>query len=295
MRIRKLLLMSVFVGAAVLIGTDGADAQPRYERGQNVAPVFEGWERNADGTYNMVFGYMNRNYQEEPHIAVGASNYFGPGPQDQGQPTHFYPRRQQFVFNVKVPADWGKKELAWTLTHNGRTDRAYGSLKPDWMLDSGVIKANRGMGLTGADYKNQAPSIRAIGQMTTEVTLPNTLSITVVSSDDGLPGPRPPRVRQPEARSRPRPIPASSPNSQAVVNASFAATTGLGVTWIHYRGLGKVTFDPMAISISGGNGEAVTTVSFSEAGTYILRAYADDGILTTPVDVTVTVKSRPDQ
>ena len=36
-------------------------AQVQYSRGQNVAPVFEGWERNPDGSYNMVFGYLNRN------------------------------------------------------------------------------------------------------------------------------------------------------------------------------------------------------------------------------------------
>ena len=46
-----------------------AAAQIRYATGQNVVPVFEGWERNADGTFNMVFGYMNRNYEEELDIA----------------------------------------------------------------------------------------------------------------------------------------------------------------------------------------------------------------------------------
>ena len=62
------------------IGTAApAGAQVRWDRGQNVAPVFEGWERNADGTFNMVFGYMNRNYEEMPHIPVGENNFFEPG------------------------------------------------------------------------------------------------------------------------------------------------------------------------------------------------------------------------
>src|ERR1700757_1263381 len=39
-------------------------AQIRYSSGQNVVPVYEGWERNPDGSFNMVFGYMNRNYEE---------------------------------------------------------------------------------------------------------------------------------------------------------------------------------------------------------------------------------------
>src|SRR5882762_4110668 len=87
--------------------------QIRHNAGQNVVPVFEGWEKNADGTFNMVFGYMNRNYVEEPELPIGTENSISPGPADQGQPTHFYSRRQQFMFKVKVPADFGKKELVW--------------------------------------------------------------------------------------------------------------------------------------------------------------------------------------
>ncbi len=55
-------------------GERTARAQVQYARGQNVAPVFEGWERNPDGTFNMVFGYLNRNYEEEIDIPVGPDN-----------------------------------------------------------------------------------------------------------------------------------------------------------------------------------------------------------------------------
>src|SRR5262249_36845178 len=72
----------------------------RHYSGETVAPVFEGWEKNTDGSFNLVFGYLNRNYEEEPEIAIGAANNFSPGPADRGQPTHFYPRRQQFMFKV---------------------------------------------------------------------------------------------------------------------------------------------------------------------------------------------------
>jgi hypothetical protein len=43
----------------------------------------------------------------------------------------------------------------------------------------------------------------------------------------------------------------------------------------------------------GKGGNAVTKASFSEPGTYVLRAYADDGVLTSSVDVTVMVKRGP--
>ena len=79
--------------------------------------------------------------------------------------------------------------------------------------------------------------------------------------------------------------------SQAVVRLD--PDWKLGVTWIHYRGPGTVTFDPMRQAIADGRAEpAVATASFSEPGTHVLRAYGDDGVLTQFVDVTANVKSR---
>jgi hypothetical protein len=63
----------------------------------------------------------------------------------------------------------------------------------------------------------------------------------------------------------------------------------LGVTWVVYRGSSEgVTFQPQRIAVE--NGRAETTVTFARPGTYLLRAYADDTVLVTPVDVSVTVK-----
>ncbi len=69
----------------------------------------------------------------------------------------------------------------------------------------------------------------------------------------------------------------------------MAYDTGLAVTWLHYRGPGKVTFDPMTIELDKLGGQATTTAHFSEPGTYMLRAVANDTIWTTPVNFTVTV------
>src|SRR5205809_779814 len=118
--------------------------QTHYATGQDVVPVFEGWERNPDGSFNMVFGYMNRNYEEQPEIPVGPNNNISPGPADQGQPTHFYPRRQQSLFKVRVPADFGKKESVWTVTRNGQTEKAYATLMLEEQLTDVVISENRG-------------------------------------------------------------------------------------------------------------------------------------------------------
>ena len=160
MTIRTPQRMVMACAAAALIAlaaAPSADGQIRYDRGQNVGPVFEGWERNPDGTFNMVFGYMNRNYQEMPEAPVGGANFFEPGPADRGQPTRFYPRRQQFVVRVQVPADWGEQDLVWTVTTNGRTDKAFGRLWLAWELDDGVIRGQPGHGAPGPPHRQPAP------------------------------------------------------------------------------------------------------------------------------------------
>ena len=276
------MVICVAVLVAISLGSP-AVAQERWNQGQNVQPVFEGWERNGDGSFNMVFGYLNRNYEEQPVIPVGPNNVLEPGNADQGQPTHFYNRRQQFVFKVRVPADWGDKDLVWTLTHNGRTDKALGSLWPVWEVDGGVMRLNRGSGTAGEYADNQRPFVRLDGSDTLTVTLPDSIEIPVLVGDDGVP---PPNSRLAER------TPRRGPKSQAMVDPRSAATTGLAVTWLHWRGPGMVTFDPRVPEI-GEDGRAVTRVSFSEPGTYVLQAVADDTVFVTPVNVTVPVNPPP--
>src|SRR5690606_26938916 len=49
-----------------VLAAEPVDAQNgfTYLSGQSMHPAFEGWERNEDGSYNFVFGYMNRNWEE---------------------------------------------------------------------------------------------------------------------------------------------------------------------------------------------------------------------------------------
>ncbi len=272
-------IIGTLVVALALALAAPAAAQERWNRGQNVQPVFEGWERNTDGSFTMVFGYLNRNYEEQPIIQVGPNNNFSPGGEDRGQPTHFYNRRQQFVFGVRVLADWGEQDLVWSVTHNGRTDYAYGHLWPVWEIDGGVMRLNRGAGTAQGYGDNQRPFIRLDGNDSLEVTLPDTLEVAVIVGDDGIPPPNP-RLAERNAR--------RGPKSQAVIDPRRAATTGLAVTWVHWRGPGEVTFDPQVPEIGEG-GRAVTRVSFSEPGNYVLQAVADDTVFTSPINISVTV------
>ena len=73
MRIR-LALVALF---AFALTQSPAGAQSlSFTKGQNISPAYEGWEQAADGTKYFLFGYMNRNWEEEINVPVGADNSF---------------------------------------------------------------------------------------------------------------------------------------------------------------------------------------------------------------------------
>ena len=166
-------------------------AQLSYSRGQPVSPAYEGFEVNPDGSYNLVFGYMNSNWDEELDIPIGPDNYLSPGIGDQGQPTHFLPRRNRFTFKVRVPADFGTQELVWTLRSQGIERMAYASLRQDLLIDNIVIASETGaLGAGRSDPEtrsNVAPLIEleTDGEITARIGEPVTLVARV--TDDGLP------------------------------------------------------------------------------------------------------------
>ena len=256
---------------AVLLAGGGVRAQViKYDSGQNLVPVFEGWQRNEDGSYKFYFGYLNRNYKELLDLPVGPSNRFEPGPADRNQPTHFYARRHEFVFSVNVPKDWEKtRRLQWILVVNGKTETANGWLQPEWEIDDGVIQMNLGPGgAPPTDPPNQYPKVTSGSKdITATVNMPVTL--TVQATDDGIPRPRKPR---PNATTPPPP-------------------QGLRVRWLHYRGAGSVTFTPeQSVPVHGTPISESTQAVFSAPGAYLVRAVAFDGLLETPYDIVVTVK-----
>jgi len=224
------------------------DAPIPHNTGQSVSPSFEGWYPNPDGTRSLVFGYFNRNYNEHLYLPIGPENRFEPGLTDQGQPTHFYPRRQTGVFAIVVPAVFGEQKLTWNLTAHGVTIAIPGHLRPEWeitaleemtsgntppLLRFNGPESNPGQGPLGI---RSSPLQAAVGEPTT---------ITVWATDDG--------VRKSRSATRP---------------------ARNGVVWSKYRGAGDVSFDDTSPAIEGG--KAVVTATFSEPGEYILRVLAWD-------------------
>jgi hypothetical protein len=134
---------------------------------------------------------MNRNWEEEIDVPIGADNSFAPGLADQGQPTHFQPRRNRFVFRVKVPKDFGDKELVWTLTTKGKVEKAYATLRTDSFVDDVVVASETGSLGAGASSPeiraNKRPSVTVEGSRTLTARVGQPLSITAIVKDDGVP------------------------------------------------------------------------------------------------------------
>src|SRR5947207_12242120 len=140
---RRLSVIFAVVATLPVLAQSGASqlVTVRHASGQGVAPVYEGFDINPDGSYNMWFGYMNRNYEEEVDLPVGPDNTFEPGG-DRGQPTHFTPRRHKAVFSVRVPKDFGDQKLTWRIVAHGQTQQVVATLKPVWQIDR--LRTTRG-------------------------------------------------------------------------------------------------------------------------------------------------------
>ena len=252
--------------------------QTKFVSGQNIVPYFEGWIRNADGSFDLVFGYFNRNWQEELAIPAGPDNKFEPGAPDRGQPTYFLPRRQGWVFRVRVPADFGKQVLTWTIKANGKTETAYGELLPIEEITERIIMT-RGNLNPGEGDPNKPPAIAIAAAVTVAAGQP--ISLTANVTDDGLPKPRVPIQRT---------VATDATRIQAQANSSTAPRPrGLTVTWMQLRGPAKVTFDPAGPSPVAG-GAVMTAARFPLPGVYAVRATANDGALSTKSDVTIAVQ-----
>ena len=294
-----------FLLALLVMQSTSAQTRYMYMKGETVSPAYEGWWPNDDGSFTMFFGYMNSNWEEEFDVPVGPDNNIEPGGPDQGQPTHFYPRRNMFLFTIRVPKDFGSRELIWTLTTHGRTEKAYASLKSDYQIDPQTISTE--VGGDGGSLRdelrtNKPPELTLEGDNRRSVKVGEPLALAVVARDpDNLP-----------AR---RPDPPGATVTEAVVYRTPASTVmssgpGLRFSWMVFRGKAStVTFSPeqmktwtdsRAYSNSpwsppffipepppGGRWTARAT--FSAPGTFVLRGVASDGSLFTYENVTVTV------
>jgi hypothetical protein len=351
-------LVQLFVTTAFAVAGFVAPAVPAaaqslsYTKGQMVAPAYEGWEEDADGARFFVFGYMNKNWEEELDVPIGAANGFAPGDPDRGQPTHFLPRRNRFVFRVAVPQGFGETdELVWTLTTHGKTMKAYASLRPDYKMDTMIRMSETGALGAGTSNptlrSNKPPTVRLDGPKNRTVKVGEAVTLVATIVDDGIPkalskkefeeafaararllsggtpGATPPAsdgepATPPAAGTRPSgrggaAPPTFNPLMMPPSRVTVGKNLGLHLSWTVYRGAGGVEFEPAQIKTwedtrAGADspwapfwfapplppdGTVTTEVKFLSPGTYVLRAIADDGGLTSSEDVTIVVTNSP--
>ena len=241
--------------------------EPLRDSGMNVNPAFEGWYQNADGSYNLLLGYYNRNMKEAIEVPIGPNNKIEPGGPDQGQPTYFpaVPNRRGWgVISIKVPKDFGDKKITWTLTSNGKTvsipfgivkgyqiepmkDAAMGNTPP-------VIKFSE----TGAAL--QGPPGPLSSYPTIEATVGTPVAITFWITDDGN--------DEPPAAGAPPPPPAANPR---------AARPRVSTTLTKYRGpAGQLPKFENTKPAPDASGKATTMATFPAAGDWIIRIEGND-------------------
>ena len=228
---------------------------PIPAKGEPVAPFFEGWYRNDDGTFTFSFGYFNLNTQEVIEIPIGPDNFIEPAEFDGAQPTHFpvRPRRDRGVFSVTVPASYGDGEqrVVWTITSNGVTYPVPARVfAPALQLDYGPRAMGSIPPLVRFDPEGEAGQhVQGVWGEPRTVRVGEPLTLRLWTEEVS--------VRDPED----------------LVNQ----VVDVEVTWFKHQGpAAPVAFEPWQITVEGGTGETATAATFSEPGEYVLRARADN-------------------
>ena len=233
--------------------------EPPHESGSGVTGAFEGWFTNSDGTFSILLGYFNRNSKQDLDIPIGPENRIEPGGPDRGQPTHFLAGRQWGMFVVKLPADFGKNKITWTLIVNGKTSTIPASLHPDYEISPYREEA---VGNTPPvmRFEQNGPSVQGPQGMTVErkAMVGSPLNLTVWVADD-----------------------AKFTSSSSAKPRNLGAPVTL--RWTKYRGPGEVTFSkdrPETEKIEDKSaafaGKATTNASFAAPGDYVLHVVAND-------------------
>jgi hypothetical protein len=242
-----------------------------------VAPFFDGWYANPDGTISLSFGYSNLN-RTTVEIPLGPNNLITPKEYDGRQPTSFPVGRRlvtagggganaggttggaggannyarpRGVFTVTIPATY-KGDVVWTLSYEGQTWSVPGRAKSTayqlgWPMAMGSVPPQlrfqqggpAGRGPTGI----QGPPLRV------EVGAP--LPLTVWLADDAV-------------------------HEKEPVVVKRQVVPSMNVMWIKHSGpAAPVVFSPPEEAVADPQGRATTTATFSEPGEYVIRVRGD--------------------
>ena len=252
------------------------DPQLVRATGGPVVPIFEGWFPNPDGTYQLCFGYFNTNTETVFDIPVGPNNRVEPAEFNGLQPTHFVPqpdggRRHYCVFSVTVPADWGDKDVHWTLVDEltGQEFSSPGRLVHSTYRHDEPLQPSR---------KNSPPKVRLLAEgpiAEGRVGFGRGMSPETIQTRVGEPIELTARVR--------RDNPFRDDDERAI-----------RVKWLKYQGPGDIDFSSnwnswreetagwvhaeSWLASEFAYGEAITDAVFDEPGEYIVQVQAYNSV-----------------
>ena len=249
----KLIVLAVAaLGVGVAIPQPAASQVPlgiRTASGMTVTPVYEGWYRNADGTFSLSFGYYNRNFEEIVELPHGDANHLEPADLDGVQPTRFHPRRHWGVFAVTVPADFGDRAVVWTIDFRGERYAIPGTLHADWQIDA--LEGEAGTGntppvLSFSEGGPEGAGPAGIWSAPVEAVAGTPVTLAVWARDDG----------------------------RGVTGRS--TRSGVTLTWFKHLGPGDVTFGEDSGEVPLTGGFLTTEAVFEAPGRYVVRVRAND-------------------
>lgn len=247
MRRKKLVLGAL--GIAMLAIGPTLEAQttpslpllPTKPSGSGISPVYEGWYRNADGSYTLSFGYINRNREVIVDLPVGENNFVEPAQFNGQQPTRFETFRHYGWFTVNVPSDFGSNEVVWTIDHNGQRFAIPARIQDGYEIDA-----------LRAPATGMTPPILQING-SDEARSPSGVYGAPLTARVGQGLPLEVRARDESA--------------------------DLTIRWYKYQGPGEVTFSEQSQNIPQAGGVVRTEATFSAPGEYIVYARANNGPL----------------
>jgi hypothetical protein len=268
---RRLIIgiAAVFLAATSLGAQRPRPLSPLPGEGLGIAPFFDGWYQNPDGTITFSFGFSNLN-RETVEIPLGPDNLITPKEYDGRQPTSFpaatsagggddggggRKERERGVFTVTVPAGF-KGDVTWTLRHAGQVFKVPARAKTSayqlqWPMAMGSVPPV-------VRFKPDGPAGRGpVGvqadRVTTSVSKP--VPITIWAVDDSV------REKDPVSIK-----PRGRGDARGAIN----------VVWYKHSGPGAVVFDPPKHAIAELNGSVTTSATFQQPGEYVLRVRADN-------------------
>ena len=245
----------------------------RKASGDAIAPMFNGWIRNEDGTTTMIFGFANKNSKEIVDIPLGVNNRIEPAEFDGVQPTHFpsYTRRgfvgiqERGVFAVTVPADQKDTEVVWHLSHNGYSYSIPGraTTMAYQMSNDGGALGSLNPAIRFSQSGAESTGREGVYADRVEARVGQAVTLSALIQDRGV------RAKYPENKS---------------------LTVPLGTEWIMHQGPAVPTFSQPSITgkeradsegesaSAGSNGwsEVATEATFAVPGDYIIRLRVDN-------------------